>query len=439
MFLQLKPICPCDGGCPRCAPVIQPKLIIGQPNDKYEQEADRVADQVIRMPEPDVQPKPTWPLSQGPSCRDEDMEGELIQTRPIAEKITPLVQRQPEEEELVQPKENSSASEKVSLGIENSIDSLRGGGQALPKSTRAFFESRFGSDFRQVRVHTNRSAAEMAMFLNAYAFTSGPNIVFGAGQYAPGTPEGQRLLAHELIHVIQQSTHGVQGNRECFVQRYPSSTPHGRPYTPGVMHNHRPSGRWADIQNLERRNCPGTLISCVCSTLDPQGVLNTAAGVVMGRKPIALHHLLHYMFGGGADYVEDVRDFIVRDSGVRGILASFIRNLTTTRGHFKVYQRDYTVQDFRLAFGAIDRLDYEVDSAAGVVHVWFVDRYEFHPVYPGLYRAMSGDVARVTNCVHAAAVELKASGASDFWMVGYGTVPLSTVTGSAPSGGGTIL
>jgi hypothetical protein len=58
-IIQLKPICPCDGGCPRCAPVIQPKLIIGRPDDKYEKEADRVADEVMRMPEPEVQPKPT--------------------------------------------------------------------------------------------------------------------------------------------------------------------------------------------------------------------------------------------------------------------------------------------------------------------------------------------------------------------------------------------
>jgi hypothetical protein len=57
--LQRKPICPCDGGCPRCASVIQTKLTIGQPNDKYEQEADRVADEVMRMSEPEVQPKPT--------------------------------------------------------------------------------------------------------------------------------------------------------------------------------------------------------------------------------------------------------------------------------------------------------------------------------------------------------------------------------------------
>ncbi len=58
-LLQRKPICPCDGGCPRCAPVIQPKLIVGQPDDKYEQEADRVADQVMQMPDPVVQKKPT--------------------------------------------------------------------------------------------------------------------------------------------------------------------------------------------------------------------------------------------------------------------------------------------------------------------------------------------------------------------------------------------
>jgi len=122
---------------------------------------------------------------------------------------------------------------------------------------------------------------------------------------------------------------------------------------------------------------------------------------------------------------------------VRGKLGLFARRIS--RGHFKVYQHDYAVQDFRYAFGAIDRLDYEVGSGAGVMHVWFLDRYEFHPVYPGFYRVMTGDFARVTNCVHAAAIELKASGAADFWMVGYGTVPLSTVTGSAPSGGGTTL
>ena len=58
-FVQLSPLCPCDGGCPRCIGTIQPKLKIGQPNDKYEQEADRIAEQVMRMKDPEVQRSPT--------------------------------------------------------------------------------------------------------------------------------------------------------------------------------------------------------------------------------------------------------------------------------------------------------------------------------------------------------------------------------------------
>lgn len=169
----------------------------------------------------------------------------------------------------------------------------------------------------------------------------------------------------------------------------------------------------------------------------PSAVLGAAIAIELMSYPLAQTHVWQYLLGGGADYPENVRDFINRDSGVRGKLGLFARRIS--RGHFKAYQHDHAVQDFRYAFGAIDRLDCEVDSGAGVMHVWFLDRYEFHPVYLGFYRVMAGDVARVTNCVHAAAVELKASGAADFRMVGYGTVPLSTVTGSAPLGGGTTL
>ena len=66
-------------------------------------------------------------------------------------------------------------------------------------------ESRFGHDFSQVRVHTDTRAAESARAVNARAYTVGRNVVFGSGQYAPGSGEGQRLLAHELTHVVQQS------------------------------------------------------------------------------------------------------------------------------------------------------------------------------------------------------------------------------------------
>ncbi len=74
------------------------------------------------------------------------------------------------------------------------------------------------------------------------------------------------------------------------------------------------------------------------------------------------------------------------------------------------------MKDFQFAFGAIDRLDYEVNRAAGTIHVWFRDRYEWHPVGFG-YSHCPDDKARVSNCVHAA-MELKSSGAKDYWMVG---------------------
>ena len=84
-IIQHLSVCPCGGGCPRCAPAIQPKLVVGAPNDKYEQEADRIADQVMRMPEPRLQRQ-----SASPEC-EEELE-ELVQPKPLADQITPLVQ-----------------------------------------------------------------------------------------------------------------------------------------------------------------------------------------------------------------------------------------------------------------------------------------------------------------------------------------------------------
>ncbi len=77
-------------------------------------------------------------------------------------------------------------------------------GQPLDEGTRAFMEPRFEYDFSQVRVHTDDRAAESAQAVNALAYTIGRDVVFGAGQYAPGTSEGRKLMAHELTHVVQQ-------------------------------------------------------------------------------------------------------------------------------------------------------------------------------------------------------------------------------------------
>jgi len=91
-------------------------------------------------------------------------------------------------------------------------DALRAPGQALDAETRASLEPRLGQDFSQVRVHADGVAAESARAVHALAYTVGRDVVFGAGQYAPSTPHGQRLLAHELTHVTQQGAADARAN-----------------------------------------------------------------------------------------------------------------------------------------------------------------------------------------------------------------------------------
>jgi hypothetical protein len=173
---------------------IQAKLVVGQPGDKYEQEADRVADAVMRMPEPGVK------------MQIED-EGELLQPK-LEASSEYFIQRRIEEEDeedVLQTKNRENTTSEVANDPESQIQGIRDGGQPLPQSARAFFEPRFGHDFSQVRVHNDTQAAESAEAINALAYTIRRDVVFGAGQYSPGTSSGRKLLAHELTHVIQQN------------------------------------------------------------------------------------------------------------------------------------------------------------------------------------------------------------------------------------------
>ena len=160
---------------------LQAKLRIGQPGDIYEQEADRVADAVMRMPEPGVQrqvepeeeeketlqSKPLanqiTPLVQVQRQEEPEEEEETLQAKPFIEEITPLVQRQvepeEEEEEELQAKATSSRLSETNPNLESKVHSLRGGGQPISDNDRAFFEPRFGHDFSQVRMHTDTRAA----------------------------------------------------------------------------------------------------------------------------------------------------------------------------------------------------------------------------------------------------------------------------------------
>jgi hypothetical protein len=163
----------------------QPKLTVGPSDDVYEREADATADRVMRMSGSEtVQTK----ISQV-----DDVQRECVNC----------------EEEEVQKKEavNVSGSSEAP-GIVS--EALQTGGQALDDGTRSFMESRFGYDFSSVKIHTDTVAEKSAESINALAYTSGNDIVFNEGQYAPESDSGKKLLAHELTHVIQQKGTDIQ-------------------------------------------------------------------------------------------------------------------------------------------------------------------------------------------------------------------------------------
>ena len=163
-----------NGGWQR---LLQAKLSVSKPGDEYEQEADRVADHVMRM-----------------SGQVSEETQKTLSTPSFT--AARGVRRDAQSED--------DKTSEMDLGVESAIHALRGRGQPLPERVRAFMEPRFRADFRDVRIHADDSAHELSHALNASAFTIGQDVVFGAGRYAPETESGRRLLAHELTHVLQQ-------------------------------------------------------------------------------------------------------------------------------------------------------------------------------------------------------------------------------------------
>ena len=165
-------------------PKIQPKLTISTPGDIHEQEADRVANQLMRMPS--SQQQRVCACGGGcPKCQAEQ------------------VSHQPQLLQKMRVQENDGGETTAPPMV---YDVLRSPGQPLDSASRAYFEPRFGHDFSRVRVHVDSKAAESARVINAAAYTAGPHIVFGAGN----SPRKDALTAHELTHAIQQTTHAHQ-------------------------------------------------------------------------------------------------------------------------------------------------------------------------------------------------------------------------------------
>jgi dolichol kinase len=176
-----------------------------------QKQADQEEEPVQTLPIQRQADQEEEPVQTLPIQRQGDQEEEPVQTLPIQRQAdqeeepvqTLLVQRQAEEEEPVQTKSDAGRLSTPST-LSRQLSATQSGGAPLPETTRTHMETQFGSDFSQVRVHTDNSAIQMSQSLNAQAFTRGSNIYFGSGRYNPGSGSGQRLLAHELTHVVQQ-------------------------------------------------------------------------------------------------------------------------------------------------------------------------------------------------------------------------------------------
>ncbi|MEL6163263.1 MAG: DUF4157 domain-containing protein [Cyanobacteria bacterium J06628_3] len=153
--------------------IVQTKLTVGEPGDKYEQEADTVAAKVVEQIN---SPQTNQPV-----------QGKV---EPV---VKPTVMRQ-----------GGAAGGAVNQDVEQNIQQARGSGQGLAENVRQPMEQAFGADFSGVKVHTDGQADVLNRSLNSRAFATGQDIFFKQGEYQPGSKQGQELLAHELTHVVQQ-------------------------------------------------------------------------------------------------------------------------------------------------------------------------------------------------------------------------------------------
>ena len=175
---------------------VQAELAIDAPGDRFEQEADRVAEQVGRAPSSGAAPSAV--ASSVPGLQRKcDCGGTCSKCRTQSDH-----EHAHEQVQLKRIDATSGAGPTAAPPIVD--DMLRTPGQSLDSATRAYMEPRFGHDFSQVRVHTDAPAAVSAKELHARAYTVGSHVAFAGNQFSPATTEGRKLLAHELTHVVQQ-------------------------------------------------------------------------------------------------------------------------------------------------------------------------------------------------------------------------------------------
>ncbi|HET6996194.1 MAG TPA: DUF4157 domain-containing protein, partial [Chitinophagaceae bacterium] len=216
---------------------IQTKLEINPSDDVYEKEADAMADKVMQHEHAPPPTNPDDPNNNGDSGVKPTLAANKIsrlQRKRAFESPTPLelntANLSPSDEMPLQRKEQDSSATGEADSIESTLQSSRGGGTSMPDDTREKMESGFGTDFSNVKVHSDKDAAQMNDQIGARAFTHGNDIYFNKGEYRPGTSSGDHLLAHELTHTVQQGG-GVQKKSNSLQKAGKKAKPKGKTIT----------------------------------------------------------------------------------------------------------------------------------------------------------------------------------------------------------------
>jgi hypothetical protein len=379
----------------------QPKLSISQPNDVYEQEADHMDDRVMRMA--------------GTSLNSQSF------FKPGAKILQRKCQACENEEKQVHRKANDGNEVQGSNELNSYIGSLSSSGQPIPQSSRSFFEPRFGHDFSKVRLHTDAVAAKSARSINALAYTTGNHIIFDQHQFSPQTHSGQRLLAHELTHVIQQTGDSdsikLRSNNQGFIQRGEG----GRDTSKDSSDSGSGEGSWLEAQLL----CDYYGNKFWLSDREKDEQLFDRIYGHFSDQPDAQKHLGWYRYGKGANYNEDVFRLFSDNPSVRTRVAQQINTKVsathkkdvikdTNAGSAPIRQADYDKDNWVNANGNIDEVDWELTGeykphGLNEFKISIQDPYTWHPLEE-----------RPTQCLHEAMVRLQQAGAKDYLTVGSG-------------------
>ncbi len=289
---------------------IQTKLAISKPGDKYEQEADHVADQVMRMVEPSPIGSAAGVIQRMcTGCEDEKEEAAptervssvveqgLSKGATTAAVALQSVEGQVEEyppvtqatifrkAEIAMP----SATTESALPITDRLIGGQSGGEPLPRATRQKMENAFGYDFSRVRIHQDAEAGKMSRQFSALAFTHGSHIYFGNGKYDPHGSSGSRLLAHELTHVVQQGQADRQSRNGAAGQ-----VPVGHAMSGSATQASPPmiqrTATWAagpvhEVNNLATAILNGTVVGVTWPKLNGSTFWSTAAARAAMRSP----------------------------------------------------------------------------------------------------------------------------------------------------------